>query len=103
MARDLAATVRSTKPATIFCSGIQTSAELAAFTNDVMIRYLDWNDGYISKGSGHPSDSIPALIAVAEVAHVSGRDLIAATVIAYEVFCRIMDVWANKPLIRDRA
>jgi 2-methylcitrate dehydratase len=63
-----------------------------------MIRYLDWNDGYISKGSGHPSDSIPALIAAAETAHASGQDLIVATVIAYEVFCRVMDVWANKPV-----
>ena len=97
IARDLAALVTSSQPATIFCSGEKTSVELAAFANDVMVRYLDFNDGYISKGSGHPSDSIAALLAVAEISHSSGRELIVATVIAYDVFCRICDAWDNKP------
>ena len=88
IARDLAGLVSSSQPATILCSGQKTSVDLAAFANDVMIRYLDFNDGYISKGSGHPSDSIAALLAAAEVAHAGGRELIVATVLAYEVFCR---------------
>jgi 2-methylcitrate dehydratase len=96
IARELAATISSTEPATILCSGARTSAELAAFANDVMVRYLDHNDGYISKGSGHPSDSIAGLLPVAEVTGASGKDLIVATVLAYEVFGRMCDVWANK-------
>ena len=40
-----AATVTSTEPATILCSGQQTSPDLAVFANGVMIRYLDFNDG----------------------------------------------------------
>jgi 2-methylcitrate dehydratase len=96
IARDLAATVTSSRPATLLCSGQKTSAELAAFANDVMIRYLDYNDGYISRGSGHPSDSIAALLAAGEVARAGGRELILATVLAYEVFCRICDAWDNK-------
>jgi 2-methylcitrate dehydratase len=36
------------------------------------------------------------LLSAAEVAHAGGRDLIVATVLAYEVFCRICDAWDNK-------
>ena len=39
---------------------------MAAFANAVMVRYLDYNDTYISTGSGHPSDMIPALLALGE-------------------------------------
>ena len=103
IARDIAGLVSSSQPATILCSGQKTSADLAAFANDVMIRYLDFNDGYISKGSGHPSDSIAALLAAAGVTHAGGRDLIVATVLAYEVFCGICDAWDNKPIGIDHA
>ncbi|MGZ5115965.1 MAG: MmgE/PrpD family protein [Burkholderiales bacterium] len=103
IARDMAATITSSKPATILCSGQKTSADLAAFANDVMIRYLDFNDGYITQGSGHPSDSIAALLSAAELARGSGRELIVGTVIAYEVFCRICDAWDNKKVGVDHA
>lgn len=103
IARDMAGLVSSSQPATILCSGQKTSVDLAAFANDVMIRYLDFNDGYISKGSGHPSDSIAALLAAAEITHAGGRELIAATVLAYEVFCGICDAWSNKPIGIDHA
>ena len=93
IARELAALVTSSRPATVLCSGQKTSAELATFANDVMIRYLDFNDGYVSVGGGHPSDSIAALLAAAEMAHAGGRDLIVATVLAYEVYCRFADAW----------
>ena len=95
-ARELAGLVSSSQPATLLCSGQRTSAELATFANDVMIRYLDFNDGYVGKGGGHPSDCISALLAAGEVAHAGGRDLILATVLAYEVYCRIADAWNNK-------
>ena len=96
IARDVAGLVSSSQPATIIFSGQKTSAEFAAFANDVMMRYLDFNDGYISDGSGHPSDSIAAMLAAAEVAHAGGRELIVATVIAYEIFGKICDAWDNK-------
>jgi 2-methylcitrate dehydratase len=99
IARDLAATVTSTRPATIMVSGGRSSPDLAAFANGVMIRFLDYNDGYTSTGeSGHPSDSIAAALTAAEIAGRSGRDLIVATVLAYEVFCRICDEADLKPL-----
>ena len=54
-----------------------------------MIRYLDYNDGYTSKESGHPSDSIAAVLSATELANAGGRRAITGTVVAYEAFCRI--------------
>src|SRR5262249_58711616 len=42
---------------------------------------------------GHPSDMIAALLAAAERAGRRGRDLVTATVLAYEVFCKVADVF----------
>ncbi len=89
----------SSAPATVIGSGQRTSLDLATFANGVMIRFLDFNDGYTSTGeSGHPSDSIAAVLTRAEAFARSGRDVIAATVLAYEVFCRICDEADLKPL-----
>ncbi|MGH8702059.1 MAG: MmgE/PrpD family protein [Burkholderiales bacterium] len=98
IARDIAATVTSTHPATVFVSGQRTSPELAVFANGVMIRFLDFNDGYTSTGeSGHPSDSIAAVLTAAELMRRGGKDAITATVLAYEVFCRVGDAVDLKP------
>ena len=99
IARDLASTVRSSEPVTLIGSGERTSLDLATFANGVMIRFLDFNDGYTSTGeSGHPSDSIAAVLSTAELRRRSGQDVIAATVLAYEVFCRVCDEADLKPL-----
>jgi 2-methylcitrate dehydratase len=89
----LAGDVTAKQGATILCSGTKTSADLAIFANGVMIRYLDFNDAFVSltHGAGHPSDTIAALLTAAEVSGRSGRDLITATVLAYEIFCKIAD------------
>ena len=91
IARDLAGTVSSSRPATILGSGQRTAPDLAAFANGVMIRYLDYNDGYTGKEPGHPSDTIAAILSPAEVAHADGKSVLTATVLAYEVFCRLCD------------
>ena len=99
IARGIAGVVTSGEPATVMVTGERTSVDLAAFVNGVMIRYLDFNDGYTSNGeSGHPSDSIAAVLSVAERMKRSGKDVIAATVLAYEVFCRVCDTADLKPL-----
>jgi 2-methylcitrate dehydratase len=76
---------------TIFGTGDRTSPELATFANGILFRYLDYNDTYLSKEPAHPSDNIPPAIAVAEVEGRSGRDLITAIVLGYEVQCRLCD------------
>lgn len=98
IAREFAATVTSTQPATVLCTGQKTSPDLAVFANGVLMRYLDFNDGYIGREAGHPSDSIAALLSAAEIGNASGRELITATVIAYEMFCRMCDIVNFKPM-----
>ena len=92
IARRLAAEVSGQPPARVFGSGGATSMEMAAFANSVMVRYLDCNDTYISKGSGHPSDMIPACLAVAEAHHSSGKEVLTALAAAYEVYTGLADV-----------
>lgn len=99
----LASAISANQGATVLCSGIKTSPDLAVFANGVMIRYLDFNDGYISLGSGHPSDTIAALLSPAELAGRSGRDLITATVLTYEVFCKVMDVLDTRGIGLDHS
>lgn len=77
--------------ATVFGTGLRTTPDIAAFANGTMVRYLDYNDGYMSLEPGHPSDNIPACLAVAEAEGASGRDLIAAITVAYEVQMRLQD------------
>ena len=91
IARYLASTVTSSQPCTVIGSGQTTSPDLATFANGVMIRYLDYNDGYTSQESGHPSDSIAAVLSATEMAGLGGRRAITATVAAYEAFCRLGD------------
>jgi 2-methylcitrate dehydratase len=95
IATKLAGDVSAKQPATVLISGVKTSPDLAVFANGVMIRYLDFNDAFVSltHGAGHPSDTIAALLSSAEISGRSGRDLITATVLAYEVFCKIADVF----------
>jgi len=91
----LAADINARRGATVLCKGTKTSPDLAAFANGVMIRYLDFNDAFVSftHGAGHPSDTIAALLAAAELTERGGRDLITATVLSYEIFCKIADTF----------
>ena len=91
----LAGEVSARQPATVLISGTRTSPDLATFANGTMIRYLDFNDAFVSltHGAGHPSDTIAALLSAAELHGRSGRDLVVATVLSYEVFCKIADVF----------
>lgn len=91
IARRLAEQVSSTAPARILGTRQSTSADMAAFANGVMVRYLDCSDSYIAQGSGHPSDMISAILAAAEPVQADGESIITAIVLAYEIFCRLCD------------
>ena len=81
-------------PATVIGSGQQSSVDLATFANGTMIRYLDLNDGFFSQGIGHPSDNFAPVLTCADAIHADGKELITASVLAYEVFCRLSDQFA---------
>ena len=77
--------------ATVWGTPHRTLPELAAFANGAMVRYLDYNDTYLSLEPAHPSDNLSAAVAVTQQTGKTGRDLILATVIGYEIQCRLCD------------
>ena len=91
IARRLAARAKSKPPARVLGSGELTSIEAAAFANCVMARYLDFNDTFMSQEVAHPSDMIPAILAVADAHHASGKEVLLAIATAYEVFAGFAD------------
>ena len=73
--------------------GGRTAPDRAALYNSALVRYLDFNDSYLAKGETcHPSDNIGAILAACEYAGGSGKDLLTALAVAYQVQCRLSDV-----------
>jgi len=73
--------------------GGRSSPERAAFYNGALVRYLDFNDSYLARHETcHPSDNLSAVLAAAEYAKGTGKDLLTALAVAYQVQCRLSDV-----------
>ena len=71
------------------------SPDHAAFYNGAAVRYLDFNDSYLAKGETcHPSDNLAPILAAAEYSGASGREVMTALAVAYQVQCRLSDVAA---------
>jgi 2-methylcitrate dehydratase len=85
--------------ATAFVSGFKTNPVDAAFLNGHMIRAMDYNDIYWKADPCHPSDLIAAPLALCESEGLSGKDLILATIIAYEIEMRLCEV--GRPGVRE--
>ena len=68
--------------ATVFCSGLRTSALNAALVNSFLVRFLDYND---LGGGGHNSDALSSILAVAEREKASGRAFLTSVIISYEL------------------
>jgi 2-methylcitrate dehydratase len=77
--------------ATVMGTSQRTTTDWAAFTNGAATRYFDLNDVYAGREVGHPSDNITPCLAVAEAEGRSGKDLILAIALAYEIDCRLLD------------
>ncbi|MBK7406032.1 MAG: MmgE/PrpD family protein [Phycisphaerales bacterium] len=78
-------------PCTCFVSGFRTNPVDAGFLNAHMTRAMDYNDIYWKADPCHPSDIIAAPLALCESKGLSGKDLILATVIAYEMEQRLCE------------
>ncbi|MFQ5462386.1 MAG: MmgE/PrpD family protein [Phycisphaerae bacterium] len=92
IARAKAEAVCDPKPsANVWGTDHHTTPDLAAFANGTMVRFLDYNDTYLSLEPAHPSDNIAPAVAVAQTAGRTGKDMILATVIGYEIQCRFCD------------
>ncbi len=59
--------------ATLWGTTHKTLPDLASFANGGLVRYLDFNDTYLSKEPAHPSDNIAAVVAVGEAIDASGK------------------------------
>jgi len=90
-ARAIAGRHPGTPGVTIWGSTRRAVPEAAAFANGVMLRYLDLSDTYVGKCRGHPSDVIAGIVAIAESVRADGRALINAVVLAYDVYCSLVD------------
>src|SRR5438046_7018512 len=91
IARKVALDFSAEQGATIFGTNHKAPPDWAAFANGCCIRYFDYNDTYLSKEPAHPSDNIAAALAIAESVGATGRELITAIALAYEVQCRFCD------------
>jgi len=82
---------RDAGEATIFGSGIRTSCLNATLANGAMVRYLDYNDtAFILEGETyrtgyHPSEVIPPILALSERQHLSGKGVITAINVGYDL------------------
>lgn len=80
--------------------GDRMPAVNATLVNSLMIRALDFNDIYWKEDPSHPSDLIPAALAVGEMVNASMKDVIVAIVLAYEFEMRLCEFAV--PGVRER-
>jgi 2-methylcitrate dehydratase len=90
IARRCALRVQGQPPADLFGGG-SSSVEWATFVNGLLIRYLDYNDTYLSLEPAHPSDNLAPVLSVGQIARAGGPEMITAAVLAYEIQCRLCD------------
>jgi 2-methylcitrate dehydratase PrpD len=100
MITDLVREAGGTPDARLLGSGIASSALEAAWGNGALAHLLDYDD----TGFSHPTACIlPAALAIAERGRASGRDLVAALVVGYEVFERLsVSARPYEPTLRAR-
>jgi 2-methylcitrate dehydratase len=80
------------RPLCTLVGGGASAPDRAALYNGALVRYLDFNDSYFAPGETcHPSDNLAAVLAAAEYADASGRELLVALAVAYQVQCRLSD------------
>lgn len=70
--------------------GGRTSLPLTAFYNGALVRYLDFMDTFLAAtGECHPCDNFGSLLAAAEYAGKSGRELLGALAVSYQIIAAI--------------
>ena len=75
-------TIQSSLKCTVLGYGVTTSPEMAAFANGCMLRHADFND--LGPG-GHVSDIISGILAIGEALHATGRQMLVALALGYEI------------------
>jgi 2-methylcitrate dehydratase len=79
---------------TVIGGTTKTNVSNAVLLNGALCRILDLND-YVNTKSGqiggHPSDNIPSALSVGELDGASGREIVAAIVVGYEIYGRLKE------------
>ncbi|MBJ3777102.1 MmgE/PrpD family protein [Acuticoccus mangrovi] len=82
--------------ATLIGSGHKVGMSAAIIANQAMVRYLDYNDdlpipiGVNDLVAAHPSGALPVALCLGEKVGASGRDIIEAIAVGYEVVGRLL-------------
>jgi 2-methylcitrate dehydratase len=80
------------EPHCTLIGGGKTAPDRATMYNSALVRYLDFNDSYLARGETcHPSDNLGAILAACEYADRTGKALLTALAVAYQVQCRLSD------------
>jgi len=98
--RDIYTDMGGKKEATLIGFGDKMPAVNATLVNSLMVRALDFNDIYWKEDPSHPSDIIPAALAVGEMVDASMEEVIVAIVLAYEFEQRLCEFAV--PGVRER-
>lgn len=98
--REIYAGMGGAGEATLIGFGDRLPAVNATLVNSLMVRALDFNDIYWKEDPSHPSDIIPAALAMGERQGASMRDVVTAIVLAYEFEMRLCEFAV--PGIRER-
>ncbi|MEA1940209.1 MAG: MmgE/PrpD family protein, partial [Candidatus Caldatribacteriota bacterium] len=97
---DIYKDMKGKQEATIIGFGEKMPAVNASLVNSLMIRSLDFNDIYWKEDPSHPSDIIPAALAVGEMMNADMKEVIVAIVLAYEFEMRMCEFAV--PGVRER-
>jgi 2-methylcitrate dehydratase len=87
-------------PCTVIGEGHRWDPVSASLANALMVRVMDYNDIYWKQDPSHPSDIIPAALALGERQRSDGRELIVGIVLGHEFEMRLCE--AAFPGIRER-
>lgn len=86
--------------ATVYGETKKTDVVSATLLNALKVRVMDYNDIYWVQDPSHPSDLIPVATSVGEMERKSGKNILAAIVLAYELEMRLCEFAV--PGIRER-
>lgn len=84
-----------TGPCAVIGQSARTGPLDAVLVNGALIRVLDLNDYIIGEAhgepesAGHPSDNIPVALAIGSARKRSGREILSAIVLGYELYARL--------------
>lgn len=100
LALEVLAEIAGPGKSTVIGSGRRVDAVSASLANALMVRVMDYNDIYWKQDPSHPSDILPAALALSERMGTGGKELIVGIVLGHEFEMRLCE--AAFPGIRER-